>query len=339
MFNKTKKLFGVFFVLSTLAFAGCAHRMGTDVSELQTQLRQKNETIRTLESSNRNKDSLIAQYQKEIGEQSKVALDAKMQYQKAREASEAGGISPQGTLLPPEASPGECYARVFVPPTYRTMTEQVLAQSASERVEIIPAKYEWVEERVLVEPLSSRMEEVPAEYKWESKRILVKPAHTTWKKGRGLIEKVDHTTGEIMCLVEIPAQYKTVKQKVMVKPPSHRLVEIPAAYKTVKTRKLVSPPQERRIPIPAQYQTIRKTEQVSEGKMEWRRVLCETNVTPQIISRLQSALLKAGYDPGPIDGIVGPKTNAAVSAYQKKKSLATGGLTYETLKSLGVKLG
>ena len=339
MFNKTKKLLGVFFVLSTLAFAGCAHRMSSDVSELQSQLRQKDETIRNLESSNRNKDSLIAQYQKEIGEHSKAASDARMQYQAATEASEAGGILPQGTLLPPQASPGECYARAFVPPTYRTMTEKVLAQSASERVEIIPARYEWVEERVLVEPPSSRMEKVPAEYKWESKRILVKPAHTTWKKGRGLIEKVDHTTGEIMCLVEIPAQYKTVKQKVMVKSPSHRLVEIPAAYKTVKVRKLVSPSQERRIAIPAQYQTIRKTEQVSEGKMEWRRVLCETNVTPQIISRLQSALLKAGYNPGPIDGILGRRTNAAVSAYQKKKGFATGGLTYETLKSLGVKLG
>ncbi len=338
MSNKTKKVLTVMFVVSALAFAGCASTMSTDVSELQSQLRQKNETIQTLEASNNDKDSLIAQYQKELVEQSKAASEAKMQYQTAVEASEAT-FSPEEALLPPGASPGECFARVFVPPAYRTATEQVLVRSASERVEIIPASYEWVEERVLVEPASSRMEEVPAEYRWESQRILVKPAHTTWKKGRGLIEKVDHTTGEIMCLVEIPAQYKTVKQKVMVKPPSHRLIEIPAAYKTVKVRKLVSPAQEKRIPIPAQYQTITKTEQVSEGKMEWRRVLCETNVSPQIISRVQSALLKAGHDPGPIDGILGRRTNAAIKTYQKEKGFATGGLTYETLKSLGVTLG
>ena len=41
-------------------------------------------------------------------------------------------------LLPPGAEPGECYARLFVPPTYRTETEQVLKHQASERLEIIP---------------------------------------------------------------------------------------------------------------------------------------------------------------------------------------------------------
>lgn len=49
-------------------------------------------------------------------------------------------------LLPPNAKPGECYARIFVPPTYRPETEQVLKRDASERVEIIPARYENVTE-------------------------------------------------------------------------------------------------------------------------------------------------------------------------------------------------
>ena len=53
-------------------------------------------------------------------------------------------------LLPPNAKPGECYARVFVPPTYKTETAQVITREASERVEIIPARYEKVTEQVLV---------------------------------------------------------------------------------------------------------------------------------------------------------------------------------------------
>ncbi len=48
-------------------------------------------------------------------------------------------------LLPPNAKPGECYARVFVPPRYQTVTQRVLSRQASERVETIPAKYEEVE--------------------------------------------------------------------------------------------------------------------------------------------------------------------------------------------------
>jgi len=49
-------------------------------------------------------------------------------------------------------------------------------------------------------------------------------------------------------------------------------------------------------------------------------VLCETNTTPDVISKLQSALAKAGYNPGPIDGVVGSETLSAVTQYQKDKA-------------------
>jgi inosine/xanthosine triphosphate pyrophosphatase family protein len=61
-------------------------------------------------------------------------------------ASAQGAKMEGGELLPPNAKPGECYARVFVPPTYKTETAQVITREASERVEIIPARYEKVTE-------------------------------------------------------------------------------------------------------------------------------------------------------------------------------------------------
>ena len=39
------------------------------------------------------------------------------------------------------------------------------------------------------------------------------------------------------------------------------------------------------------------------------------------VSNGQSALKAAGFDPGPIDGITGKKTRAAIAAFQKAKSL------------------
>ncbi|HEB89496.1 MAG TPA: peptidoglycan-binding protein [Deltaproteobacteria bacterium] len=288
---------------------------------------------------------------------------------------------PGGELLPP-AKPGQCYARVFIPPTYETRTEEVLArgatesleiiparyetveeqvlvEAASQRIEVIPAEYGWVEEKVLVSPASSRLEEVPAKYEWQEEKILVKPAHTVWKKGKGPIQKIDSATGEIMCLVEVPAEYKTVRKRVQISPPttreipipakyktvkrqvvtkpaSTRTIEIPAKYKTVKVRKLVEPAHERRIPIAAKYQTITKRVRVSDGEMAWRQILCETNTTPDIVKNMQRALGSAGFAPGPIDGIVGRQTLAALRDYQKAKGLPTGGVTLATLKSLGV---
>ncbi len=70
--------------------------------------------------------------------------------------------------------------------------------------------------------------------------------------------------------------------------------------------------------------------------MEWRKVLCETNMTAKIVTSIQRALKREGYSPGPIDGVVGQGTLNAVEKYQLKNSLDRGGLTYETLKALKV---
>jgi hypothetical protein len=289
-----------------------------------------------------------------------------------------------GELLPPNAKAGECYARIFVPPTYTTVTEQAMKREESERVQIIPAKtqtgtervlvseassklevvpatYGWVEETMLVSPASKKLVEVPATYKTVTERVMDKPAHTIWKKGKGPIQAADNATGEIMCLVDVPATYKsitktvlvtpastrevaipaeytTIKKRVMKTPPSTREIKIPAEYKTVQVTKVVTPAQEQRFTMPAQYQTVQKTVQVSEGRMEWQTVLCETNATPHAVMAIQRALQNAGYRPGNIDGVVGQSTMNAVRSFQKAKGLPVGQLTMETITALGVNL-
>ena len=316
-------------------------------------------------------------------EQDKANLEEQVATLKGQEQEVKYVNSGEPMLLPPGAKAGECYARVFVPSTYKTVSEQVLKNEASERVEVIPAKFEWVEEpvlvreeservevvpatykqvteRVLIKPESERLETVPAVYKSVSEEILVRAAYTTWKKGRGPIEKIDQATGEIMCLIEVPAEYKTVTKRVLVSSESVRKVPVPAEYKTitrtvvdqpattrtvkipaehgtVRVSKLVEPAKERRIPIPAEYQTVNKTEQLSEGHLQWRSILCETNVTSDIVSRIQRALLSKGYNPGSIDGVLGVDTMDAVKAFQQNNQLPSGQLTLDTLNALGVK--
>jgi hypothetical protein len=371
MQSGVRKSLGLISMISVVALLACSHTQTTEIADLQEQVREKDGQIQDLEASNQEKAVTIAKYQKQMGQPTQATMRAPI-------------VEGESALLPPNAQPGECYARVFVPPTYTTRTERVLKTAASERLEIVPARYEWVEEQVLVQEASQRMEvvpaaydwveervlvqeasteltQVPAQYEWQEERMLVKPAHTVWKKGRGPIERVDNITGEIMCLIEVPATYKTVKKRVMttppntrtveipakydvvrkqvmVKPPEQRVIEIPAKYKTVKIRKQVSPPQERKIDIPAEYESVTKTEIAQEGRMEWRRILCETNMTPDKITRIQSALLNAGYNPGPIDGEIGWRTQSAFRAYQRDNNLAEGDLTYETIKKLGVEL-
>ncbi len=285
-------------------------------------------------------------------------------------------------LFPPNANPGECFTRVFNPPTYETVSERVLVKPATEKVHVTPAKYEWGSERVLTKEASYRLEVVPATYKTVTERILVKPAsqqltavpatyetvtervidkpaHTGWKKGRGSVEKMNDSTGEIMCLVsvpatyktiskrilktpattktvEIPAEYKTITKKVIDREATTRRVEIPAQYQTVKVRKLVEPASQRTSSTPEEYKTMTKKVKVGEGSMAWAQILCETNATPAMIKPIQKALKRAGYNPGSIDGTLGGQTMRAIKDFQRKHNLAQGGLTMETIKMLDV---
>uniref|UniRef100_UPI001C4DF3BB peptidoglycan-binding protein n=1 Tax=Candidatus Entotheonella palauensis TaxID=93172 RepID=UPI001C4DF3BB len=50
------------------------------------------------------------------------------------------------------------------------------------------------------------------------------------------------------------------------------------------------------------------------------------------IEQLQQALAKRGYDPGPIDGIAGPRTAAAIKAFQRGQGINADGQLSPTLK-------
>lgn len=324
------------------------------------------------------------------------------------------------------AKTGVCYHEHFQPAKYETKTEKVLVSEAYEKVTSVPAKYESVKERVLVKPASKKLVEVPAVYETITEKVLVEPAKTEWKKGRGLVERIDGSTGEIMCLVEVPAKYKTVEKRVIKKPASTSIVEIPAKYEEVPVRKLAADWKEVREAVPAKYQTISRQVKVSDAEyiwhpvatpgewgpktgnvickkqipaknktivkrvvkkpagfdivevpakfktqkvtklvseasetrvkipevtrqvtkrvkvsnatLQWQSVLCETNMSQDIVRNVQLALEKAGYNPGTADGLIGRQTLQAVDAYQRKEGISTGGLTMETLKKLGVSI-
>jgi hypothetical protein len=286
--------------------------------------------------------------------------------------------------LPPNAKPGECYARVLTPARYETVTEEmvvvpetetieidpaqydwtektIITREASEQLEIIPARYETRTETVVVEPERIEYQVIPAQFETREERIKVREGYTTWKKGSGPFSRIDEATGEIMCLVEVPAEYKTQTVRVMTSPPrtekivipaksrevarevlvqkaTTRATQIPAVTETVRYQKLVSPPRERKVKVPAVYDTVTTQKMVSSGQLEWAPILCETNVTSDVVAKIQSALEREGYYKGPIDGTLGPSTMAAVDAYQRAEGLATGGLTLETVRKLRVSL-
>lgn len=305
-----------------IGMSGCANKSNVSdnkIIELQKQLEVKNAKITELENSNSSKDS----------------------------------------ILPPNAKPGECYAKLFVPEQYETKEIKQLVKDAETKIEIVPATYKTVEKKVtvreeatklitvpatyktatetiMVEPEKTVVTTIPATYKTVSENILVKPAYTTWKKGRGEIEKVDNSTGEIMCLIEVPAVYETVTKQVLDTPATTKEVKIPAICKMVTTNEIDTPAKELKTEIPAIYTMVPTKVKVSDSYFKWQSILCETNTTKDVISNLQKALKSRNYQISNINGEYNNETKEAIKAYQKDNKLNQGALTLETLKSLGL---
>ena len=257
----------------------------------------------------------------------------------------------------------------IVPARYETVEETVLVREAATKLEVIPAVYGEVQDQVLVRPASTKIAQVPAEYETVTEQVIDKPAHTAWKKGpaatqaSNVLSQTTTDTGEIMCLIEVPATYKKIQKRVLVSPARSEEIAIPAEYKTVtktvvktpaKTRevtipaqydtvtvtKLVTPAKENRIAIPAAYETVSRNDKVSDERMEWRRVMCETNMTQSNVMALQSALADKGYYKAGVDGIIGAQTLSAARAFAIDNNLPAGSnyVPIEVVKKLNLDL-
>lgn len=61
------------------------------------------------------------------------------------------------------------------------------------------------------------------------------------------------------------------------------------------------------------------------------------NMDSQTVRQVQQALRDKGHNPGPIDGMMGPRTQAALQSYQRSENMSgASGMDQRTLDSLGV---
>ncbi len=206
-------------------------------------------------------------------------------------------MSADGTLLPPNAKPGQCYARIWIPPKYKTVTERVLKRDRGERLQIIPAKYGMTEERVLVKEASEKLIPVPATYKTVTEKILVKDGEKYWNFGTrgpasakgpnakradsarlamGKANGLPDTAEVGQCYAEYykPAKYATRTEKKLKSEASQRVQVIPAKYETVTEKVLVEEASTRVVKVPAKYKTVTEKVLVEPAHTEWKVSEC-----------------------------------------------------------------
>ncbi len=231
---------------------------------------------------------------------------------------------------------GEVLCLVEVPAKYETLTKTVLDTSATTKTVSVPAVYKTVKVQKLVSPAAEKRDSVPAQYTTVNRRVKVSEPTFFWLAKGEAPAAGAVATGREICLTESPAEYVNIVKEIISKPAAVEASAIPARYQTVQVQELISPASERRIAIPARKKTVSTQVQTSPAKVEWRQVICKANLNRNLVTSLQRALKREGFDPGPIDGLFGAGTVRAIELYQIDEGIDRGGITFEVLKRLKV---
>lgn len=291
-----------------------------DIKVSPAQFDKVDEVITTKESSKK-KVLIKAEYE---------TVEEKIEIEPAKAVWKKGS----GPVSRIDNSTGDIMCLVQVPAKYKIIKKTVLKTPSKIESVDIPAVTKAISVSKLVSDAAADKVKIPAVYKKVAITSKVEDAKFIWRGAKVGGDGV--ATGNQICLKSIPAKKAVVKKLVVEKPATVKEVEIPAVYKKIKVKKVATEAEERRTKIPAVYSTIEKRVRISKERLEWRRILCQTNMNADINKRIQQALKDAGVYNGPVDGSIGGGTLKAVEKYQRKNNLPIGGLTIQVLEKLGI---
>jgi len=241
------------------------------------------------------------------------------------------GVGPISKI---DNSTGEIMCLIQVPAKYKIVKKTVLKSEPAVDLVEVPAETKALKVSKLVSDATVDKVKIPAEYKKVTITKKISDPLFIWRKSG--VTGDGRYTGNQICLKEIPARFAKVKKLVVDTVASIVEEKVDAVTKLVKVANVATEAEEIRTKVPAEFKAVEKRSKISDERLEWRRVLCKTNMGPDINKRIQQALKDAGVYRGPVDGAIGRGTMIAVEKYQKENGLPSGGLTIDVLEKLGI---
>lgn len=137
--------------------------------------------------------------------------------------------------VPPNAQPGKCYAKCYIPEVAETTTEQVVIKSASTKAYVVPATFETKPVYQLVKDASKRMVSTPARYETVTERVEVKPNGKA-PGADGMVTQYIEIKPAGKRFTEVPATYESVTESYVVEPVSYVIETMLPGFETVTER-------------------------------------------------------------------------------------------------------
>ena len=247
----------------------------------------------------------------------------------------------------------------IVPAEFKEVEKEIVIKPESIAYEIVPAQYETKEIEVVLAPEFTKISATEPLFQPEDNKIETRAARLALKLDANPFSANGPPNAEVLSLTNDPAEIKVytrnllikpaqvqqekvpraiekVATQVLVKPAEVKEVKVPAEVKKLMVRELVRPATKKEIKIPAEYTIVTRQRLLAPEKIVWQRVLCTAEMTPAMLTNIQTKLKEKGLDPGELNGQLSDATKAAITLYQTQNSLAQGGLTFEFLKHIGI---
>jgi hypothetical protein len=225
-----------------------------------------------------------------------------------------GPGTPTAEDYPPNAQPGQCFAKVLVPEVTETFTEQVLVSPEKIITKVItgqcgyedktvvvrepstafitvPATFKTVTETVVVKPGGFHTETIPPVYKTVTEQVLVRDGYTVWRPGSTVAgyNANANSYGSTGYTAPPPSAYAgsgaapnpaygNLPTKVLATGEVLCLVQVPAEYKTITKQVLETPGRTVDVPYPPETTVITRQVVDVPAHVEKRDIPGETKV-------------------------------------------------------------
>jgi len=224
-----------------------------------------------------------------------------------------------------------------VPTKYKEITRKVLLKPSVGKTVAIEPVYKKVKAKEQVSPARTQIIPIPATYQTIEQQQKIEDAKYFWSDAsqKNSPTRLQSQCNKI-CLTTVPAIYKKVAKKLLVSPAQSQKVTTPPQYTTVKVKKIIEPARFKKVIQPAEYKTVTVERERTKGYSKWMPIVCESNMTPTTIRKVQEALKREGFYHGEIHGIWDQASKSATRAYQKANGLTVTRLSIETMEALGI---
>lgn len=246
---------------------------------------------------------------------------------------------------------GEIMCRVTVPAVYKNVQQRVLVRPAQTVRKFVPAVYKTVKQKKRISGAIYKTVKRPARYKTTNYRVKTSGARYVWRP--------------VMCKTNAKKRahtYKAVNKKPVMRTQATKKQYTPnQGISYSDYLKVMNAPLRAKKPVIKKKATKKKVVQkavapapmpkAATPKVEPKQAVktpapttmekaaekpSKTAIKQNIVYGIQAALKTKGFDPGKLDGKMGPSTAAALKAFQSSRGLPIGVLSKDTFRALGL---